>query len=60
VADQDFVDVGGVDAGTLERGTNGHRPELGRMQIAEGAAIAPDGGARGAKDDHVAVGHRRR
>jgi hypothetical protein len=57
VAHQHFVDGGTRKAGALDRGPDGHGPEVMRRKAAEVAQQAADGRARGGHDDDGFGGH---
>ena len=58
LAEDDFFDRAGVDAGPDHRVTNDHGAELGRGEGGKTAEIPPDGGAYGGEDDGCrAVAH---
>jgi hypothetical protein len=59
VADQDFIDVIGRDARALERGARRDRAELGRVDVAQRAAVSADRRPGGAHDEDLCRGHIR-
>ena len=58
VADQDFVDVRGGQAGALDGRARGDGAQLRRVEILERSAVPADRRARGAEDDDVRGGHK--
>jgi hypothetical protein len=59
VPDEHFVHEAGVDAGPFERRRDGDRPELGRVDVPERPAVAPNRRARRADDHDLGQRHNR-